>query len=328
MDAGSARLTVRVRSITYQGEQINAYEVVDPAGKELPRFTAGAHVDLHFRDGRVRQYSLCNDPRETHRYLFTVQREAEGRGGSKAVFDMVHPGTMLTISEPRNNFPIVRDARRHLFVAGGIGITPIMSMIRHARAVGASFELHYCTRSPERTAFLDELRELERERKAVLYHDGGDPKQGLDMTGLLQEYRPGTHLYYCGPSGFMAGVKAAASHWPQEAVHCEYFSVPTDGAASPGGSTDNAIGVGFQVKLARSGQTFDIANDKSITQVLRENGIEVPTSCESGLCGTCRTQYLEGTPDHRDYILTDEEKIRTVLICCARSRTPLIVLDL
>lgn len=330
------RLQVRVRSITYQGEYINAYEVVDPDGKELPPFTAGAHIDLYFRDGRIRQYSLCNDPRERARYVFAVQREANGRGGSKAIFELVHVGRILTISHPRNHFPLRDDAAFHLLIAGGIGITPIMAMLHRLHAIGADFMLHYCARDLGKTAFREELAPLAAAGRVAFHHDGGDPRRGLDVTALLAEHRPGTHLYCCGPAGLMTAVERAASHWPAGSVHFEHFApagpaqpVPAEILAGPAeASGESAIGVGFRVKLARSGGVYDVPNDKSIVEVLREHGIEVQTSCESGLCGTCRTRYLEGTPEHRDYILDEQERRSDVLICCARSKTPLLVLDL
>lgn len=314
----SERRRVRVRSITYQGEHINAYEVVHPEGHDLPPFTAGAHVDLFFRDGRVRQYSLCNDPAERHRYVFAVQREDQGRGGSIAIFQKLHVGRILTISEPRNNFPLVEDAERHLLLAGGVGATPMMAMIHRLRAIGADFTMHYCTRSPEKTPFRGDLAELVAAGLVTIHHDGGIPRNGLDMAALLESYRPGTHLYYCGPTGFMRAAEAASAQWPKEAVHFEYFTVPPV----------DAIGAGFQVKIASTGAVYEVPNDKSIVDVLRDHGFDIETSCESGLCGTCRTRYLDGEPEHGDYILDDEEQAEYVLICSARSRSPLLVLDL
>lgn len=326
---GPARLLVRVRSITYEGENINAYEVVDPDGKPLPPFEAGSHIDLYFRDGRVRQYSLCSDPQDRYRFVFAVQRELDGRGGSRAIFERVHVGRILTISEPRNNFPLHLEAKRHLLLAGGIGVTPMMSMLHELQRIGADFTLHYCARSPERTAFIEQVRPLVAAGRVFIHWDDGDPSRGLDIPALLRDYEPGTHLYFCGPRGFMAAVAAAVAHWPSGTTHCEYF---TPAAPEPTGSApenvEGAIGVGFQVRIASTGQTFDVPNDKSIVQVLREHGIEVPTSCESGLCGTCRTRYLEGQPDHRDYILDEQEKDSVMLICCSRSKSPLLVLDL
>ncbi len=330
--ASESRLPVRVRSITYQGQFINAYEVVALDGRSLPRFTAGAHIDLYFRDGRIRQYSLCSDPEDTHHYVFAVQREEEGRGGSKAIFELVHVGRILTVSTPRNNFPLARDAERHLMLAGGIGVTPMMSMIYELNRAGRDFALHYCARSREKAAFLEDLALHQKGGRVFFHYDGGDPSRGLDIQGLLRDFVPGTHLYYCGPVGFMTAVKRAAAHWPVACLHYEYFTPAEEGAmpeeSAPPTDAEGSIGVGFQVKVASTGAVFDVPNDKSIVQVLREHGIEVATSCESGLCGTCRTRFLEGVPEHRDYILTDEEKLHDVLICCARSKTPLLVLDL
>jgi len=334
---GPDRLLVRVRSITHQGDGINAYEVVDPEGQALPPFEPGSHIDLYFRDLRIRQYSLCGDPRDRKRYVFAVQREPEGRGGSRAIFERVHPGHILAISKPRNNFRLHAGARRHLLLAGGIGITPMMSMIHHLQATGAPFLLHYCTRSPQRTAFLEELQPLRERGLAFVHHDGGVPGQGLDIAALLGTHEAGTHLYYCGPNGFMDAVRAGSARWPEGTVHYEYFapsaSAPEASAdarpgSMPAGDVGGAIGVGFQVRIASTGAVFDVPDDKSIVQVLREHGIEVPTSCESGLCGTCRTRYLEGVPDHRDYILDDAEKKEEMLICCSRALSPMLVLDL
>ena len=329
---GPDRLLVRVRSITYAAEDINLYEVTDPGGNALPAFTAGSHIDLYFRDRRVRQYSLCNDPAETGRYVFAVQREREGRGGSKAIFERVHVGRILTISTPRNQFPLAPGARSHLLIAGGIGITPMMSMIYALRMRGDDYELHYCTRSAARTAFIDELGPELRAGRAHLHHDGGDPSRGVDLRALLSRQEPGRHLYCCGPGSFMAAVREHAARWPGDSLHFESFAPPDGAVTRPPGATESSIGsdipVGFQVELARSGVTLDVPNDKSILQVVREHGIDVPSSCESGLCGTCRTRYLEGIPEHRDYVLDDDERARDVLICCARSRTPVLVLDL
>ena len=320
------RLRVRVRSITYQADWINAYEVVDSDNKDLPPFTAGSHIDIYFRDGRIRQYSLCNDPAERSRYMFAVQLEAHGRGGSRAIFERVHVGRVLTISCPRNNFPLHEDAEFHLLLAGGIGITPIMAMIHRLRRIGAAFQLHYCTRSPERAAFKSELTALETDGKAVFHYDGGVPAKGLNIARLLAERRLGTHLYACGPAGFIGAVRAGSVHWPKSSLHFELFASPS-GESSDQQESASGGDQAFRIRLARSGTVLDVPEDKSIVQVLREHGVDVATSCESGLCGTCRTRYLEGEPEHRDYVLDDNERREYVLICRSRSRSPLLVLD-
>ncbi len=335
---GPDRLLVRVQAITYLAENILAYEVVDRSGAELPPFSAGSHVDLFFRDGRIRQYSLCNPSGERHRYVFAVQRELNGRGGSKAIFERVHVGRVLAISKPRNLFPLDLQARHSMLLAGGIGITPIMSMLHELRRLGRSAELHYCARSRERAAFLDELAPWLHDGTARVYYDGGDPARGLDIQALVAESRSGSHLYFCGPPGFMRAATDACAHWPQETVHFEHFSAMPDTGSEPQASgthgtvaqrdVEAEVSVGFRIRLARTGRVLDVPQDKSIVQVLRENGIEVPTSCESGLCGTCRTRYLEGTPDHRDYILDDDARRSEMLICCSRAKSAELVLDL
>ena len=330
--AADETLRLRVQAIKYLGAYINAYELVDPDGGDLPPFTPGAHVDLYFRDGRVRQYSLCNDPAERHRYVIAVLRVADGRGGSKAIFDVVHIGRILALSRPRNHFPLIEDAARYLFIAGGIGITPIMSMLYRLRDIGSDFILHFCTRSPEVTTFRDELADWVADGRAIVHHDDGDPAKGLDIQALLETHEPGTQLYYSGPTGMMRAAVKASEHWPKGSVHFEYFAPPDEPRAVPSdimaADDGDAIGVGFQIKLAKSGAIYDVPNDKSIVEVLRENGVEVRTSCEAGICRTCATTFLDGTPDHKDYILEDDEKENTILICCSRSETPTLVLDL
>ncbi|MSP83879.1 MAG: oxidoreductase [Alphaproteobacteria bacterium] len=314
-------LTVRVRAVEPVADIVNTYELVDPDRRPLPPFTAGAHVDVHVPGGPIRQYSLCNDPRDHDRYVVAVQREDAGRGGSKLLHAEIQPGKTLTISFPRNNFPLFETAKSHLFIAGGIGITPIMAMMMRLRALGADFHLHYCSRVPERTAFLKRLG-AEFAGKVTFHFDGGDPSRGLDVKGLLKEIRPGTHLYCCGPGGLMKAVKNASDHWPPGTVHFEYFSV--DATAPKGGNT------AFEVEIASSGKIYAVPADKSIMQVLRDNGHGIDSSCEEGICGTCATPVKSGDIDHRDMVLSDEEKKsnRWMMVCCSRAKVGKIVLDI
>lgn len=316
-------MQVRLRSITREAEGINAYEFVDPAGAALPPFSAGSHIDVHVGPNLLRHYSLCNDPRERHRYVIGVLNVAGGRGGSKAMHENVRVGDLMTISAPRNNFPLAEDASRHLLLAGGIGITPMMAMVETLSAHGADFRLLYCSRSAKLTAFRDRLTPHTEGDRVAFHHDEGDPARGLDVVAALREHEPGTHLYCCGPKGLMAAVQAASAHWPAGTVHFEFFSAPL---AAPAAARDAGLDT-FQVRLASSGATYTVPPEKSIVQVLRDNDVEVETSCEAGICGTCRTRYLEGAPEHRDLVLSDEEHEEFVLICCARSRTELLVLD-
>lgn len=318
-------LALRVRSIINEATGINVYELVDPQGGELPPFTAGSHIDVHIPGNFVRQYSLCNAPQERHRYVIGVLNVSDGRGGSAALHASVHAGDILTVSLPRNNFSLAEAANTHLLLAGGIGITPMMSMIEDLQATGENFQLHYCSRSPERTAFRDRLGPLARDKRVFHHYDHGDPARGLAIAELLQTRAEGTHLYYCGPSGFMAAVAKAAAHWPASTVHSEYFAAPP--AVWPRAEVDTANGA-FQVKVASTGQTLIVPANRTIVEILREAGINCETSCEAGVCGTCRTRYLEGTPEHCDFVLNEADREQYVMICCSRSNSETLVLDL
>ena len=324
---------LKVRQVTYQAVGINSYELVSPEGEDLPAFKAGAHIDFYFRDGSVRQYSLCNDPRERHRYLIAVLREPESRGGSEGLHDRVHVQRTVCVGEVRNNFPLSPNAKHHLLLAGGIGVTPMMAMIGEIQSNGGSFTMHYCSKSPEHTAFRPELEELVAAGRVILHHDGGDPSQGLDIETLLATQENGVHVYYCGPPGFMRAVKRATKHWACGTVHAEHFS----SIASPKArqtaeerkaAGDGGVGIGFQVVLASTGASYFVANDKSIANVLKENGVHVETSCKSGLCGTCKTRYLEGEVDHHDLIMGEDEQANYLTLCCSRAKSRTLVIDL
>jgi ferredoxin-NADP reductase len=218
-------MLLHIRSITYLAERINSYELVDREGSELPPFEAGAHISVRLGDGLVRDFSLWNDPAERARYCIAVLREPEGRG-SREWHEVARVGDIVEASTPRNNFPLASEAECHLLIAGGIGITPIMAMIAELRRRRADFRLHYCTRSPGETAFLDDLAVLAAQGRVMFHHDGGDPAKGLDIAATLRDRPPGTHLYYCGPAGMMAAAATASRHWPPGSVHCEYFAGP------------------------------------------------------------------------------------------------------
>jgi vanillate monooxygenase ferredoxin subunit len=312
---------VQVDRITRETPDIAAFALVHPDGSELPSFTAGAHIDVQLSSGLRRQYSLCNDPRERHRYVIAVLREEAGRGGSKAMHDELAVGHRLTISGPRNTFPLAgREARLHLLLAGGIGVTPMMAMIAELEARGASWRMHYCTRSLERTAFVARLQPLIDAGTVTLHHDDGDPARGLDLRAVLRTFALGTHVYVCGPPGFMAAANAAFGAWPPHTVHREYFSPPEEPPAGGGAA--------FQVQINRTGQVFDVPAGRSIVAVLREHGFDIATDCEEGYCGTCITPYLAGDPDHRDTVLDHAQRGRYVMICCARAHRSPLVLDL
>ncbi len=315
-------MQLRVRSITYLADDINGYELVDPNGRDLPRFDAGSHIGVRMGHATWRDYSLWNEPIERRRYCIAVLREKEG-AASRLLHDNIRVGDIVEVSLPRNHFPLFEEAERHLLLAGGIGITPIMAMIGELKRRHAPFLLHYCTRAPEKTAFREDLDLLAAMGKVVFHYDGGDPAKGLDIAALLLEPQPGTHLYYCGPRGMMAAAAEASAHWPVGTVHCEFFTGPN--AAPPAHLEDDRP---FRVRLARSGAEYDVPPGDKIIDVLRRNGVPVRTSCELGYCGACLTRYTAGDPDHRDPILTDRARQTHLLICCSRARSEVLELDL
>lgn len=315
-------IAVKVIKKTREAEDIVSFELASIDGKPLPPFSAGAHIDVQVAPELMRQYSLCNDPTESHRYQIAVLRDPNSRGGSIAVHDSINEGDVITISEPRNHFPLV-PAGHYLLLAGGIGVTPILCMAERLAKVGADFRMHYCTRSIERTAFHDRIKAAAFTDRVQFHFDAGPPEQRLDLEAVLASAQPGTHIYVCGPTGFIDFVTgtARARGGPGEQVHVEYF-----GAAPQDTSGDAA----FEVKIASSGKTYAIAADKTVTAALLEHGIDIPVSCEQGVCGTCITRVLEGEPDHRDLYFTDEEHAANDQFtpCCSRAKSKVLVLDL
>jgi vanillate O-demethylase ferredoxin subunit len=300
---------------------ICAFELTRPDGAALPAFSAGAHVDVMLRDGLVRQYSLCNSPSESHRYLIAVLRDANSRGGSVAMHAL-EEGGLLEIGEPKNHFALHARARHSVLLAGGIGVTPILAMAETLDREGAAFEMHYCARSAARMAFRERLAGARFSERVHLYFDDAEAGERLRLNRLLAQPRPDTQLYVCGPVGFIAAAidAAKAAGWDDANVHREFF------AAAPAQEGGGA----FQVTLSSTGRVIDVASDMTVVSALAQAGVEVPTSCEQGVCGTCLTRVLSGEPDHRDVYLTDEEKAANdqFLPCCSRSRSPMLVLDL
>lgn len=313
---------VRVARKTDEAQDICGFELVAADGGALAPFSAGAHIDVHLGAGLVRQYSLCNDPRETQRYRLAVLREANSRGGSTAMHALAE-GQVLQASLPRNHFPLAAQARRHLLLAGGIGITPILAMAEQLAGEGAAFELHYASRSADRTAFARHLREAPWAAQVQLHHDDGPAAQRLDLPALLARPEPGRHLYVCGPAGFIEAVlgHARAAGWPEDALHREFFGAPATSAAPADG---------FEVQIASSGAVIAVPPGRTVVAALAAAGIQVPVSCEQGVCGTCFTRVVDGRPDHRDLYLTDAEREAgdCFLPCCSRALSPRLVLDL
>ncbi len=317
-------IPVKVVRKAREALDICSFELARPDGAPLPPFSAGSHIDVQTPGGPTRQYSLCNASIEQHRYRIAVLRDPASRGGSVAMHDAVHEGDTLLISAPRNHFPL-HPARRTLLLAGGIGVTPLLCMAERLAATGADFALHYCTRSPERTAFRDAIGASPFADRVHFHFDDGPPGQKLDLAALLAVPEADTHLYVCGPTGFIDFVVngAKASGWPGERIHVEYFGA---GAATQSGAGDG----GFEVRIASTGRTYAVAPDQSVVEALKAHGIEILTSCEQGVCGTCITRILEGEPEHRDLYFTDEEHALNDQFtpCCSRAKSNLLVLDL
>lgn len=319
----TSTMAVRVARKATEAFDICTVELIDAKGGALPPFSAGSHIDVHLPNGLTRQYSLCNDPTESHRYLIAVLKDPATRGGSKAVHELVNEGDVLQISEPKNHFALAHHAKRSLLLAGGIGVTPILCMAERLALAGSDFEMHYATRSRERTAFYDRICAADFASRVAFHFDDGLPTQKLDMEDLLATPEEDTHLYVCGPKGFMDAVlsTARAKGWPESQLHYEFF-----GADLVKSGNDES----FQVKLASSGRIVVIPKDMTVSDALREAGVDIPTSCEQGICGTCITRVLEGEPDHKDMFLTPQEQTANDQFtpCCSRSKSPMLVLDL
>lgn len=317
-----SQLTVKVVKKALEAEDIVSLELASTDGRPLPAFSAGAHIDVHIRDGLIRQYSLLNDSAEQNRYVIGVLRDPASRGGSVAIHDSINEGDVIQISEPRNHFELVQ-APHSVLLAGGIGVTPILCMARRLSQTQGSFQMHYCSRSPSRMAFREDIKASSFADRAHFHFDDGDAGQKLDLAAVLAAAPAGSHVYVCGPSGFIDYVVETAKQagWSSDRVHFEYF-----GAAE----IDTSGDTGFQVKIASTGDVYDVPADKRITEVLDEAGVFVPVSCEEGVCGTCLVRVLEGVPEHRDLYLTDAEHEANDQFtpCCSRSKSAMLVLDL
>lgn len=320
----TATLPLRVVRKWNETPEICGFELRSLDGSALPAFTAGAHIDVHIPGGLVRQYSLCNTPLDRSRYVIGVLREPASRGGSVAMHERVSEGDSLEVSPPRNLFPLSPQAQRHLLFAGGIGLTPLLSMAEQLLADGAEFELHVSARTRSRLPFAERLLGSDMARHVQLHFDDEGDDQKLDLGRVLERASPRTHLYVCGPKGYIDWVigTAAGAGWAAERLHKEHFSNAAAAQAAGAGA--------FEVLLARSGRLVPVAANCSIVEALAGAGVDVPVSCGEGICGTCLTRVIDGTPDHRDLFLSPEEQSRNdqMTLCCSRSQSPRLVLDL
>lgn len=317
---------LRVRALTWEAEGILGIELVPlRADIELPPFTAGAHIDLNLpteNGTQVRSYSLLNDPAERHRYCVAVLREASGKGGSRWIHTQLRPGQMLRVSAPRNHFELDSSTAPAVFIAGGIGITPIMAMLRTVTARGGRpWALHYAARSAAHQAFVLQLQALVQAGNGELHLHRDDERGGvLDVPGIVGALPPEAHVYACGPRPMLLAFEQATAALTRAQVHLEYF----------GAADDASTRGGFSVKLRRSDRVLLVRPGQSILEACLAEGLDAMHSCRAGVCGTCEVAVLAGEPDHRDLVLTDEDKAanRRMMICCSGSKSPLLEIDL
>lgn len=314
---------VRIDGITDDAIDIRTFRLSSTTAEALPRYAPGSHIDVKLADGLIRQYSLCGDPEDRSCYVIGVKKEPESRGGSRFLHEHVKPGDTLTISAPRNNFPLDETAPHSVLLAAGIGATPIIAMADQLNRIGASFEFHYFSRGPAYTAFHDRLSATPYATGLHLHYALSADAVRLALRQLLGHRPTGAQLYLCGPKPFMDTVtEVAAAGWPEDAVHLEYFSAEPATQADADGA--------FEVSLAQSGGTYTVPADKTIAETLLAHGVDVELSCEQGLCGTCLTGVLEGTADHRDVVMSPSEHAANdrICLCVSRATSPTLVLDL
>ena len=313
---------LRVTRIDAVTPRICRIELQNADTGELPAFTAGAHIDVELGNGELRSYSLLNDPNERNRYVLGVLREQDGTGGSNWMHDHLRTDDVLTAQLPSNDFPLDEEGGHHILIAGGIGITPIMSMAARLTSIGRSYALHYCARSPAEAAFSDELTATHGS-KVEFHFDGGNPTAGIDLKSLLAVRPPAAHVYVCGPAGLIRAVREAAKDWPDGMVHFELFK----GSAKDTEPVSNDQP--FDIVLKRANLTLAVPADKTILQVVRAAGIKVKTLCTRGTCGTCRVGLVSGKVDHRDDVLDDDERESFLQVCVSRAIPgEILVLDL
>lgn len=313
-------MALRVVAKRCIANDVHLFELARPGGGDLPAADPGSHITLLTPNGLTRRYSVCNRPGETAVYRIAVKREATGLGGSKSLVDGVHAGDTVSVSPPLNYFPLQGGAPSYCLIAGGIGITPILSMARALQARGADFRLLYLTQLPESAAFRDELLASDLAPHATVHHNHADPARRFDLAAALQAGPADAHIYCCGPRRLMDAVRELARGRPAGSVHFEDFGTSEVSA--------DHVDIPFQVRLHKTGQTLAVPCGKTILGVLREAGVLVPSSCESGTCGACKTRLVSGVADHRDYVLDDDEHGSHIMICVSRARSSVIEIDL
>ncbi len=322
--SSSPLLSVRVQATTFEAEGVLSFELVPlPPATELPGFSAGAHIDLHLGNGLVRSYSLLNDPQERQRYVIAVHHAPHSRGGSRYLHEAQRTGNALQISAPRNHFPLDESSPYNVFIAGGIGITPLLSMVARSQALGTPWKLYYGARTRQHAAFLPQLQAYQAaspQAELVFHFDKEPGGQMLDLNAIVAALPAGAHVYCCGPAPMLAAYEQATAALEAERVHMEHFAAQE--AAATAGS--------YTVELQRSGQTLHIQPGQTLLDGLIAMGAEPPYSCREGICGTCEVKVLCGEPDHRDMVLSKAEKAANdrMMVCCSGAKSSTLVLDL
>lgn len=318
----SNKLNVRVQRIDDLADGVRAFELVPVEGTELPAFTAGAHIDLHLPPDLVRSYSLYNNQDAASAYQVAVALDPNSRGGSRFLFEQVSAGQTIAISPPTNHFALVEDAPHTVLVAGGIGITPLWAMAQRLTRLGRPWTLHYAARRAATAAFREELAALAAAGHGQVHFSFGDDPQRryIDLQQVFRDAPAGTHFYCCGPQKMIDGFLAAGQQRPSDTVHVEFF----EGVAPTG--ADEA----FTVELAKSGKTLQVPKGQTILEVVEQAGIQVAHACKEGVCAACEVRVIDGLPDHRDLVLSKQEKAenKSMMICCSGSLSSRLILDL
>lgn len=314
-------LSLRIQKIQEPALNVRLFTLVNTEDKALPLFEAGAHIEVMLPNGLPRSYSLLNRPGETGFYQIAVHLSPNTTGGSRYMHEGLAEGGTLPCSLPRNHFPLHPEAENTCLIAGGIGITPLKAMAHQLNAEGKRWQLHYCARTPEHAAFVDELQTMANHggNKLQCYFDGVPGGKPLNINALIADSSADTHFYCCGPNSMLQGYEEATAGC-RERAHMEYFSAKSEAALEGG----------FEVELVRSGLVLNVPAGKSILDVVMSAGVNVPTSCREGICGSCETRIIQGEADHRDAVLTPEEQQEntTMMICCSGAKSSRLVLDL
>lgn len=324
-------MRLMVKQICWECDDVVSLTLIDPGGTELPAWEPGAHLEVHLPTGLIRHYSLCGEVEDRSHYRVAVLRERDSRGGSRFVHEQLRVGAELEVSGPRNRFPFEPSARIE-FVAGGVGITPILPMVREAARQGLDWRLWYGGRSASAMAFVDELRAIDTARVRLFPADHGSR---IDLDDALGRPADDTAVYCCGPESLRQAVQDKCAAWPDGTLHFERFAAPKTAGAVPAGDgdpdSDTVAGTDVFVVVAQaSGAEVKVPVDKSILEALEEANIAAPFSCREGICGTCEVRVLEGTPDHRDLVLSDDERKagNCMMICVSRAKCARLVIDL